>query len=163
MKPMFLVTAALMMTSNMAFSAGPADAIVADLQSQGYTRIEMKQYAHQIKAEGVRGTEKFEAVYDAASGEMMESHSYELGSEDALQAGELIRERKREREQVRDRNREQHRDRDQDRDRESKGDDSDHGKGERGGKGEGSKGGDHDGGSNGGGDHDGGDHGHDND
>lgn len=81
MKPMISLTAVLLMSSTMAFAAVTAESIATDLQAQGYTNIEIKQSATQIKAEAMRGSEKFEAVYDAASGDVLKQ-STETGATD---------------------------------------------------------------------------------
>ena len=83
MKPMIFLTAALAMASNMAFAAVTVDSIAADLKAQGYTRIEIQQRATGFKAEAYRGGEKFEAVYDATTGDVLTTSTRANGSDDS--------------------------------------------------------------------------------
>src|SRR5690606_33832333 len=48
------------------------EALVADLQRQGYSWIEVKRGPTQIEVEAVRGEVKIETVYDAATGTVLD-------------------------------------------------------------------------------------------
>ena len=134
MKPIFFLTAAFAISSNMAFAAVTAESIAADLQAKGFTRIEIQQSANQFKAEAFRGTEKFEAIYDASTGDVLKTESYNDDSNDSTD------------------------DADDDHGNGTSGSDHDGGD-DNGGDHDGGddNGGDHDGGDHDGGDHDGGD------
>jgi len=82
----------------IAFSANAAlaltaEEIVTDLQGQGYTRVEVKVGATQIKVEAIRGTEKFEAVYDIASGQPLKTETETVDGSDDTSPGVEIRQR----------------------------------------------------------------------
>ena len=83
MKPIFFLTAAFAISSNMAFAAVTAESIAADLKAQGYTRVEIQQSATRIKAEAFRGSEKLEAIYDASTGDVLKTETYVDGSDDS--------------------------------------------------------------------------------
>ncbi|MFN3846653.1 MAG: hypothetical protein ACK4RZ_12670 [Paracoccaceae bacterium] len=72
-----------------------ADDVVADLQAAGYTRVEVRVGPTQIKVEAIRGTEKLETVYDAATGAVIKTQvrTVEAGTQTA--PGVTVRERKR--------------------------------------------------------------------
>ena len=61
-----LMTAALILSGGMAFAAVTTDQVVADLQAEGYSWIEVKQGPNQIKVEAVKGTTKVETVISIA-------------------------------------------------------------------------------------------------
>jgi|GEM_PF-2063697 len=83
MKPIFFLTAAFAISSNMAFAAVTAESIAADLKAQGYTRVEIQQSATRFKAEAFRGSEKLEAIYDANTGDVLKTEIYNNWSDDA--------------------------------------------------------------------------------
>lgn len=47
------------------------DAIISDLQGQGYGFIEVKDSPSFVKVEAIRGTEKLEVIYDRSTGEIL--------------------------------------------------------------------------------------------
>ncbi len=65
-----LVLAAGLM-GQMALAQSATDQIVTDLQSQGFTAIEIKTGPTQIKVEAIRGGQKIEVIYDAATGQIL--------------------------------------------------------------------------------------------
>lgn len=95
MKSKFILTAALMVSGSMAFAGMTAEQIAADLQAQGYTRIAIKQGPSQIKAEAMRGTERLETVYDAASGDVLKSSVRGISADDHTDTGVSVRSRDR--------------------------------------------------------------------
>jgi hypothetical protein len=57
-------------------SADPfVDAVVRDFQRLGYEYIEVERGPTQLKAEGVRGREQFEVIYDLASGRILKQET----------------------------------------------------------------------------------------
>ena len=65
---MKLMVAALVLSGSMAMAAVTTEQLVADLQAEGYTWIEVKRGPTQIKIEAVRGTSKTETIIDAETG-----------------------------------------------------------------------------------------------
>lgn len=63
---------------------GFADSVIADLRARGYDFIEIERGATQLKAEGIRGTEELEIVYDLATGRIIKQ---ETGRADAEYIG----------------------------------------------------------------------------
>jgi hypothetical protein len=63
---------------------GFADNVIAELRAQGYSFIEIERGATQLKAEGVRGGEQVEIVYDLATGRIIKQ---ETGRADAEYIG----------------------------------------------------------------------------
>jgi hypothetical protein len=61
-----------------------ADSVIADLRARGYDFIEIERGATQLKAEGIRGTEELEIVYDLATGRVVRE---EAGRADAEYIG----------------------------------------------------------------------------
>jgi hypothetical protein len=81
LKKLLMTTAAAMIVGTMAQAqSGMADSILSQLQSQGYTRVEIKVGPTQIKAEAIKGTQKRELVYDRTTGQLLEE---EVGTVDA--------------------------------------------------------------------------------
>jgi phosphosulfolactate synthase (CoM biosynthesis protein A) len=72
-----------------------ADEIVRDLQSQGFTRIEVKNGTTQTKIEAIRGSEKVETVYDRATGAVIEREIERVDGDDDTRPGVEIRTRDR--------------------------------------------------------------------
>ncbi len=72
MMKLMMMAAGFGIWGGMALAAVNTDALVADLQQQGYSWIEVKRGPTQIEVEAVRGTEKIETVYDIATGEILD-------------------------------------------------------------------------------------------
>ncbi len=69
MKKTIMLTTALVLLSGVPVLAQSlVDRIAADFQSKGFKQIEIRSRADQIKAEGIRDGQKFEATYDKATG-----------------------------------------------------------------------------------------------
>jgi len=66
-----LFAAAMVVAGSMAFGAVTSDALIAEYQTAGYTRIEVTRGPTQIKVEALRGTEKVEVIYDTATGTIL--------------------------------------------------------------------------------------------
>lgn len=90
-----LGVAALVMSGGMAFAAVNTEALVSDLQSQGYTFIEVKRGPTQIKVEAVRGTEKVETVYDIATGRVLDQEAEAADADERGRTGVQVRDRSR--------------------------------------------------------------------
>lgn len=82
----------LMLSGQMAMALTKDD-VVADLQSAGYTRVEVRVGPTQIKVEAIRGTEKLETVYDAATGAILKTQVRAVGADDNTTPGVTVRER----------------------------------------------------------------------
>lgn len=65
---LMLFTAAAALSANMAFAAVDPSALIAELQAQGYTSIEVTVGPTQTKVEAVREGEKIETIYETATG-----------------------------------------------------------------------------------------------
>lgn len=81
----------LLCSTGLSMAAITTDAVVADLQAQGYTNIEVRTGPTQVKVEAVRGTEQLEVVYDKATGEVLKQESGLAGAEDDLSTGVSLR------------------------------------------------------------------------
>lgn len=85
MKYIFVLAASLACTATVALADLTPDALAADLQSQGYTNVEVKAGTTQLRVEAVKDGVKLEATYDIVSGQLVksESHSVSAGSTSA--------------------------------------------------------------------------------
>jgi hypothetical protein len=70
-----MLTTALVIWGGAAMAVVTTDALVSDLQAQGYSWIEVKQGPTQIKVEAVKGSVKVETIYDIATGAVIESET----------------------------------------------------------------------------------------
>lgn len=77
---LFMTVSALVLSSSMAFAALSTNGVVADLQAQGYSRIEVETGPTQTKIEAINGTEKLEVIYDNATGAELKREVYADGS-----------------------------------------------------------------------------------
>ena len=66
-----LLTAALVIAAGGASASPLTDSLIAAWQAQGYERIEIETGPTQVKVEAIRGTEKAEVIYDAATGAIL--------------------------------------------------------------------------------------------
>jgi hypothetical protein len=69
-----------------------ADQIIADLQAQGYTRIEIDEGTARIEVEAISGMTEFEARYDATTGSVIWERISRVDSDDDTTPG-VFRER----------------------------------------------------------------------
>ena len=130
----------------MALAAVDTDALVADLQQQGYSWIEVKRGPTQIEVEAVRGTKKIETVYDIATGAVLDHETDRASRREQSRTGVKVRDSLRDFEDRddddhwddddrRDDDRDDRHDRDDDRDdHDHDRDDHDHDRGDRGGR-----------------------------
>jgi hypothetical protein len=77
-----LFAATLTITAQMALAAITPDSVVTAYQAEGYTHIEVKVGATQIKVEAIKGDVKVETIYDIETGDVLKTES------SAVEAGE---------------------------------------------------------------------------
>lgn len=63
--------AAVVLSGTAALSQSFEDKVVSMMRDLGYTFVEVKRGPTQLKAEGVKGTEKLEVIYDLATGRIL--------------------------------------------------------------------------------------------
>ena len=98
---MKLMVAALVLSGSMAMAAVTTEQLVADLQAEGYTWIEVKRGPTQIKIEAVRGTSKTETIIDAETGAILRSETEDANAAEQARIGVKVRERVRNRDFLR--------------------------------------------------------------
>ena len=98
---MKLMVAALVLSGSMAMAAVTTEQLVADLQAEGYTWIEVKRGPTQIKIEAVRGTSKTETIIDAETGAILKSETEDANAAEQARIGVKVRERVRNRDFLR--------------------------------------------------------------
>lgn len=91
MKRMMLMTAGFGLWGGMALAAVDTEALVADLQRQGYTWIEVKRGPTQTEVEAVRGEVKIETVYDTATGRVLDRDTDRASRRERDRSGVEIR------------------------------------------------------------------------
>ena len=85
MRRQFVPFAAAAMIMGSSAGADPfIDAVVKNFQDMGYQFIEIERGRSQLKAEGVRGTQELEVIYDLATGRII---SQETGQADDWYVG----------------------------------------------------------------------------
>jgi len=88
---LFATTAAfVLLSTGLSLAAVDTNALIDSLQSQGYTRIEVKKGLSQVKIEAIRGTEKVEVVYDKETGAVLKSETETVQPGDDVAAGVSI-------------------------------------------------------------------------
>lgn len=88
-----LMVAGLVLSAGMAMAAVNTDQVIADLQAEGYTWIEVKRGPTQIKIEAVKGTTKVETVIDAATGAVLKTETETASLRDQERTGVQVRDR----------------------------------------------------------------------
>ena len=143
---LMMMAAGFSIWGGMALAAVDTDALVADLQRQGYSWIEVKRGPTQIEVEAVRGTNKIETVYDIATGAVLDHETDRASRREQSRTGVKVRDSLRDFEDRddddhwddddrRDDDRDDRHDRDDDRDdHDHDRDDHDHDRGDRGGR-----------------------------
>lgn len=94
MRKLAIATVALMFSSGLAMAEVSTEALVSDLQSQGFDWIEVKRGPTQIKVEAVRDGVKYDVVYDRETGAVIKSETESAG-DDAGRSGVEVRDRDR--------------------------------------------------------------------
>jgi hypothetical protein len=85
MRRQFIPLAAAAFAVGTAASADPfVDAVVRNFQNMGYQFVEIERGQTQLKAEGVRGNEELEVIYDLSTGQIIKQ---ERGRADAEYIG----------------------------------------------------------------------------
>ncbi|MGL6212134.1 MAG: PepSY domain-containing protein [Paracoccaceae bacterium] len=84
-------TALALLFTGAAMAAVNTDAVIADLQAQGYTSIEVKNGPSQVKVEAIRGTEQVEVVYDKDTGAVLKSEVGPVDTDEDADDGVSIR------------------------------------------------------------------------
>jgi hypothetical protein len=97
-----MLTTALVIWGGAAMAVVTTDALVSDLQAQGYSWIEVKKGPTQIKVEAVKGTVKVETVYDIATGAVIESETERASAAEQGRTGVEVQTRDRDFEDGRD-------------------------------------------------------------
>ncbi len=88
---LFATTATfVLLSTGLSLAAVDTNALIDSLQSQGYTRIEVKNGLSQVKIEAIRGTEKVEVVYDKETGAVLKSETETVQPGDDVAAGVSI-------------------------------------------------------------------------
>jgi hypothetical protein len=83
--------AALALSASAGLAQSVADQIVAGLQAQGYTRIEVTEGPTQIKVEAIQGGTKLEYVYDRRTGAILKQEVEAVGPDDDTSPGVQVR------------------------------------------------------------------------
>jgi hypothetical protein len=73
--------AALLMTTSLSQAAFDAQSVAAQLQSDGYTSIEIKVGQSIAKVEAIKDGVKIEVTYDIASGDVIKSETENVGDD----------------------------------------------------------------------------------
>ncbi len=71
------------------------EAVIADLQAEGYSRVEVKVGLTQMKVEAIRGTEKLEMVVLSETGQVLKSEAGQVRPGENTTPGVSVRERNR--------------------------------------------------------------------
>lgn len=96
MRPSFLPFSLFLLLSGGAASAQvDVNALAADLQAQGFTRIEMRETPNQLKVEAIRGTEKVETIYDKSTGAVLKTETEKVGVFENTSPGVTLQQRNR--------------------------------------------------------------------
>lgn len=87
-----LPLAVLLLSGSAAFALTSQD-LADQMTAAGYTRVEVKTGPTQIKVEAIRGTEKLETIYDAATGTVLSREVQLVDAGDDTRPGVQIRDR----------------------------------------------------------------------
>ena len=88
---LMMFTAALALSSSMAFAAITGGDVVATYQAEAYSYISVKEGPTQIKVEAIKDGIKVEAIYDKVSGTVLSKESSTASAEDASRTGVKLR------------------------------------------------------------------------
>lgn len=95
MKRSLFAALAVTALGSVALADAATDQIIADLQSQGFQRIEIDTGIGQIKVEAIRGMDKIEVVYDRATGSILKQEVERVRTGEDTTPGVSIRDRDR--------------------------------------------------------------------
>ena len=90
-RTIFFTAAAGILAGSLAMADALTDQVVADLQGQGFTAIEVKNGLSQMKVEAIRDNLKVEVVYDRATGQILKQEQ-ESAAGETIRPGVSIRE-----------------------------------------------------------------------
>ena len=79
---LIMTAGAMAMAATTAFAAIDTDALVQQLQDQGFTRIEVKIGMNRVKVEAINGDQKVEVVYDSATGAILKQEASQVEDSD---------------------------------------------------------------------------------
>ncbi|WP_284165052.1 PepSY domain-containing protein [Frigidibacter sp. SD6-1] len=88
-----LLAAAFALGTGIALAQDALDGAVADLQAQGYTRIEARHGPTQTKIEAIKGDLKVEIVIDNTTGQVLKSETETVRPGENTAPGVFIRDR----------------------------------------------------------------------
>ncbi len=91
MKRIFLFAAAFAVTAHSAVALTAAD-LATSYQTDGYSYIQIRTGATQIKVEAVKDGQKVEVIYDAAMGTVLKTETYSVGTIVSADPGLRLRE-----------------------------------------------------------------------
>ncbi|MGC8202063.1 PepSY domain-containing protein [Aliiroseovarius sp. PTFE2010] len=74
-----------------AFAQSASDQVIRGLQEQGFTRVEVRNGATQMKVEAIRNNQKVELVYDLATGDLLKQEVERVGRNDNTTPGVEVR------------------------------------------------------------------------
>lgn len=92
MKTRLLSTAAaLALSASAAFPQSIAEQVIAQLQAEGYQRIEVRNGPSQVKVEAIRDGMKMEVVYDALTGAVVKHEVERVDADEDTTPGVRVR------------------------------------------------------------------------
>ena len=94
-KQLVMMAAAMALYGTTALAVVTAEDVVASLQADGYSWIEVKRGPTQIKVEAVKGTSKVEKIIDIETGRVLQTETENADPEDMGRTGVQIRDRDR--------------------------------------------------------------------
>jgi hypothetical protein len=84
-------TAALAIVASAGHAQSVEDQVIPQLQAQGYFRFEVTNSPNQVKIEAIADGIKFEAIYDAATGELLKDEVEPVDDDDDTTPGVSVR------------------------------------------------------------------------
>ena len=88
---LMMFTAAMALSSTMAFAAVTSNDILTSYQADAYTFIEVKESPTQIKVEAIKDGIKVEVIYDKETGAVIQRESYNVSGAEASRTGAFVR------------------------------------------------------------------------
>lgn len=88
---LMMFTAAMALSSTMAFAAITGNDVVASYQAEAYSYIQVKEGPTQIKVEAIKDGQKIEVIYDKASGAVLKSETSTANPNEATRTGVFVR------------------------------------------------------------------------
>jgi len=91
MKLLSTTALALAFSAAATMAAVNTDAVIAGLQAQGYTSIEVKTGPTQVKVEAIRGVRQLEVIYDKNTGAVLKTEEGLADADEDLTPGVRLR------------------------------------------------------------------------